>query len=139
MKLKRNFPGYLVDPLQIFKSRGKGKKAYISEKSIIRPTFSYIGNFKISDVVFKQIVEIIADKIPGIHKVLRTRITKTKETNDEIYIYIELVLVYGFNIAESLNNFKVRVKKEIENLTAMNVLGIDIIAKNIYIPEKEDE
>ena len=55
------------------------------------------------------------------------------------YALSSYVLVYGFNISESLNNFKVRVKKEIENLTAMNVLGIDIIAKNIYIPEKEDE
>ena len=138
-EIKKDFSGYLVDPLQIFKSRGKGKRAYISEKSIIRPTFSYIGNFQISDTVFKQIVEIVSEKIEGIHKIIRTRITKTKDINDGIYIYIEVVLVYGYNIAEALNKLKTRVKKDIENLTAMSVLGIDIVAKNIYIPEKEEK
>ena len=40
-EIKKDFSGYLLDPLQIFKSKGKGQQPYISEKSIIRPTFSY--------------------------------------------------------------------------------------------------
>ena len=60
--IKKEFSGYLLDPLQIFKSTGKGKAPYVSEKSIIRPTFSYLGNFKISDTVFKQIIDYIANK-----------------------------------------------------------------------------
>ena len=31
--IKKDFSGYLLDPLQIFKSMGKGKAPYISEKS----------------------------------------------------------------------------------------------------------
>lgn len=133
-EIKKEFSGYLLDPLQIFKYRGKGKKAYMSEKSIIRPTFSYMGNFQISDTVFRQIVEIISEKASGIHKIIKTRISKPKGIDDGVYLYIEVVLVYGFNIADSLNSFKAKIKKEIENLTAMNVLGIDISAKNIYVP-----
>lgn len=53
--IKKDFSGYLLDPLQIFKSKGRDEKPYISEKSIIRPTFSYLGNFTISDNVFRQI------------------------------------------------------------------------------------
>ena len=59
-KIKKDFSGYILDPLQIFKTKGRGKDPYISEKSIIRPTFSYLGNFTISDVVFKQIAEYLA-------------------------------------------------------------------------------
>ena len=44
-ELKKDFSGYLLDPLQIFKSKGMGQKPYISEKTIIRPTFSYMGKF----------------------------------------------------------------------------------------------
>ena len=73
-EIKKDFSGYLLDPLQIFKSKGKGQKPYISEKSIIRPTFSYMGNFTISDSVFRQIAEYQAEKMPEIHKVLRTRV-----------------------------------------------------------------
>ena len=73
-EIKKDFSGYLLDPLQIFKSKGKGKQPYISEKSIIRPTFSYMGNFTISDSVFRQIAEYQAEKMPEIYKVLRTRV-----------------------------------------------------------------
>ena len=44
-EIKKDFSGYLIDPLQIFKSKGTGVKPYISEKSIIRPTFSYLRKF----------------------------------------------------------------------------------------------
>lgn len=44
-EIKKDFSGYILDPLQIFKSKGTGVKPYISEKSIIRPTFSYLRQF----------------------------------------------------------------------------------------------
>ena len=71
-EIKKDFSGYLLDPLQIFKSKGKGQKPYVSEKSIIRPTFSYMGKFTISDVVFRQILEYLAIQTPAIYKVLKT-------------------------------------------------------------------
>ena len=41
------------------------------------------------------------------------------------------------DIKESNNNIEVMAQKEIENLTAMNVISMDIVAKNVYIPNKE--
>lgn len=133
-EIKKDFSGYLLDPLQIFKTKGKGQKPYIAEKSIIRPTFSYLGNFTISDSVFKEIVEYLASKIPEIHKVLKTRIDNPPEGP---IIYMEVSVVYGYNVVEVLTQFKQKAKKEIENLTAMNVQTIDVVAKNIYMPEEQ--
>lgn len=133
-EIKKDFSGYLLDPLQIFKTKGKGQKPYIAEKSIIRPTFSYLGNFTISDSVFKEIVEYLASKMPEIHKVLRTRANNTPEGP---VIYMEVSVVYGYNVVEGLTEFKRRAKKEIENLTAMNVQSIDVVAKSVYIPEEQ--
>ena len=130
-EIKKDFSGYLLDPLQIFKTKGKGQKPYISEKSIIRPTFSYLGNFTISDSVFRQIAEIIADKMPAIHKVLRSRVQNYGEGP---IIYLEVSIVYGYNIQNSLKEFKKNVIEDIDNLTAMNVVKIDIVAKNIAVP-----
>ena len=73
-ELKKDFSGYILDPLQIFKSKGNGAKPYISEKSIIRPTFSYLGNFTISDSVFRQIIQYMANKAPAIYKIAKTRV-----------------------------------------------------------------
>ena len=133
-EIKKDFSGYLLDPLQIFKTKGKGQKPYIAEKSIIRPTFSYMGNFTISDSVFKEIVEYLATKMPEIHKVLRTRANNTPEGP---IIYMEVSVVYGYNVVEGLTELKRRAKKEIENLTAMNVVSIDVVAKSVYMPEEQ--
>ena len=136
-EIKKDFSGYLLDPLQIFKSKGKGKEPYISEKSIIRPTFSYMGNFTISDVVFRQIIECIAETTKSIYKLNRTIIKKHEGATDGIYIYIETTIMYGYNIMEEMQKFKAKIKKEIENLTAMNVLDMDITVKGVYFEEKK--
>ena len=133
-ELKKDFSGYLLDPLQIFKSKGAGQKPYISEKTIIRPTFSYLGNFTISDTVFRQIIEYLANKMPAINRVIRTRVTNSENGTT---IYMEVVVTYGYNIQKSLKEFKEKATREIENLTAMNVDSIEVIAKSVHVPEKE--
>lgn len=135
-EIKKDFSGYILDPLQIFKSKGRNEKPYISEKSIIRPTFSYLGNYTISDGVLKDIIEHLASKVDAIYKIHRTRIEKTTEG---VNIYIEIILVYGFNIMSSLQNFKKKCIKEIENLTAMNVGRVQILAKGIQKQEEQNE
>ena len=134
-EIKKDFSGYLLDPLQIFKSKGKGKQPYISEKSIIRPTFSYMGNFTISDSVFREIAEYQAEKMPEIYKVLRTRVQNYGEGP---LINMEVSVVYGYNVAEGLIEFKRKIVKEIENLTAMNVVRLDVVAKNIVVLGKNE-
>lgn len=130
-EIKKDFSGYILDPLQIFKS--KGGTPYISEKSIIRPTFSYLGKFTISDSVFRQIAERVAKKMPEIYDVSRIR---TQNYGDGISIYLEVIINYGNNIIEVLQNYKARVKKEIEKQTAMNIIKIDLIAKGIHMNEE---
>lgn len=134
-ELKKDFSGYLLDPLQIFKSKGAGQKPYISEKTIIRPTFSYLGKFTISDTVFRQIMEYLAEKMPAIYKVLRTRVSSSDAGPT---IYMEVMVTYGYNMQESLKEFKEKARREIENLTSMNVVSLEVVAKSVYIPEKEE-
>ena len=134
-EIKKDFSGYILDPLQIFKSKGKDAKPYISEKSIIRPTFSYLGNYTISDGVLKDIIAHLAASVDAIYKINRTRIEKTQTG---VKIYIEIILVYGFNIVSSLQSFKKKCIKEIENLTAMNVDEVQILAKGICKPGEEE-
>ena len=129
-EIKKDFSGYLLDPLQIFKTKGKGQKPYISEKSIIRPTFSYMGNFTISDNVFRQIVECLANKLDEVHKILKTRVQKSEAGP---IIYMEIEIVYGYNIIETLKHFRQKAIREIENLTAMNVAEMKVVAKSIFV------
>lgn len=129
-EIKKDFSGFILDPLQIFKIKSGNNKPYISEKSIIRPTFSYLGNFTISDTVFRQIIEYVAQKEPNIHNVLRTRIDNQPEGP---YVYIELSVEYGENVRTIVENFKNKIIKELEKLTTMRVQTIKIVIKEIHI------
>ena len=130
-EIKRDFAGYILDPLQIFKYR-RNNEPYISEKSIIRPTFSYLGKFTISDTVFRQITEYVAKKPEGIHRVSRVRVENSVGATN---IYVEVYVIFGYNIVNVLREFKQKVKKEIERLTTMNVQEVSVLAKGIHMPE----
>ena len=135
-EIKKDFSGYILDPLQIFKFKGKGNNPYMAEKSIIRPTFSYLGNFTISDTVFRQIAEYLAKRSSAIYKVMRTRVESTPEGP---VIYMEVSINYGNNILEALREFKQKIKKEIEILTTMTVKDITIVAKGLLMEENNAE
>ena len=131
-EIKRDFAGYILDPLQIFKYR-RNNEPYISEKSIIRPTFSYLGKFTISDTVFRQITEYMAKKTEGIHRVSKVRVENSVGATN---LYIEVYVIFGYNIVSVLRDFKQKVKKEIERLTTMNVQEVSVVAKGIHMPEE---
>lgn len=134
-EIKRDFAGYILDPLQIFKYR-RNDEPYISEKSIIRPTFSYLGKFTISDTVFRQITEYVAKKNEGIHRVSRVRVENSVGATN---IYVEVYVIFGYNIVNVLREFKQKVKKEIERLTTMNVQEVSVLAKGIHMPENNSK
>ena len=98
-----------------------------------RTTFSYLGKFTISDLVFRQILEYIAVKTPAIYKILRTRV---ENYGEGAKIYVEVTVMYGYNVINGIKDFKDRARKEIEKLTAMNVVELEVVAKNIYVPEE---
>ena len=131
-EIKKDFSGFLLDPLQIFKSKGSGEKPYISEKSIIRPTFSYMGNYTISDTVFRQIIEYIASKTDSITSIIRVRVNKTENGPS---IYVEAEVKYGFNLMTELKKFKEKCIREIERQTTMNVVEMKVIAKKLTLPD----
>lgn len=132
-EIKKDFSGYILDPLQIFK-KGRNKEPYMAEKSIIRPTFSYLGKFTISDTVFRQITEYLAKKSIPIYKVVRAR---AESTNGVLTIYMEVIVNYGYNVFEVLKEFKEKCRKEIVRVTTMEPQEITIVAKGIHLPEED--
>ena len=133
-EIKKDFSGYLLDPLQIFRWKGKGTSPFMTEKSIIRSTYSYLGNYKISDNVLKDIIEYASRDVEGIFKLQRIKI---ETYPDGLVIFIDATVEYGYKLVDILESLKDRVKKDIDRLTAMNVLDIQLTAKGIHIPKNE--
>lgn len=133
-EIKKDFSGYFLDPLQVFRRKGKGSFQLIGEKSVVRPTFSYMGSYTISDYTIYQIVEHVTSKIDGVNKISRFRAENHVEG---IYIEMDLVLVYGCLIRPLLKDVQIKVAEEVEKLTALNIKRLDITAKSLVIDYKK--
>ncbi len=129
-ELKKDFSGFLLDPLQIFKWKGRNSEPVLIEKSLIRPTFSYLGRYSISDNVFKAIVQHVAKGFSAIYKLQRINVDTS---SSGVMIYIDVILEYGVIVRPALADYKVKLKKEIDRLTAMNVIDIVISAKGLHV------
>lgn len=75
LEIKKQFSGYFLDSLKSFGIFNKDELADEihdnSEKTIIRPTYSYLGNYTISDTVINGIISYVVSKIDGVTKVYK--------------------------------------------------------------------
>lgn len=122
LKLKRHFSGYFVDPLRIFRGWGPGKGGF-TEKSVVRPTYSYLGEFKISDKVISDIVELSAEEINDVTGVLRV-LTENKKSGLRITVLVTMKLESrAVEVARQLQQSSAQM---IESMTAFNIKQINV-------------
>ncbi|NLM04695.1 MAG: Asp23/Gls24 family envelope stress response protein [Clostridiales bacterium] len=125
-EIKRDFSGYFLNPLKILKKRGYSHTEDLGEKSVVRPTFSYLGKYSISNRVIQDLIYYAANKVIGVYKVENLDI-KYLETG--IRIYLEVRIIYGNPIIPLMKCLQDQVKYEVEEMTSLNILGIDILVK----------
>jgi uncharacterized alkaline shock family protein YloU len=133
-EIKKDFSGYFLDPLRIFRRKGKGNFQLDDEKSVVRPTFSYLGNYTISDYTIYQIVEYVVINIKGVSKISRFRAENRPEGT---YMEMDLVLVYGCQIRPLIKEIQQKVGDEVEKLTALNIIQINVTVKSLVIEKAE--
>ena len=73
LEIKKQFSGYFLDSLKSFNFFGRDDDSVHdnSEKTIIRPTYSYLGNYTISDNVINAIISHVVSRIDGVSKVFK--------------------------------------------------------------------
>jgi uncharacterized alkaline shock family protein YloU len=121
-EVKRQFSGYFLDPKRSFRSAGY-KRPVTTEKTVVRPTFSYLGRFEISDKVISDIVHLMADATPGVANVLWV----TSQNSDEgLYIRVVLQFEYGCRVRTAALAIQRAVADEVAYMTAFNVLGVEV-------------
>lgn len=129
-EIKQDFSGYFLDPLKIFRRKGKGNFQLDGEKSVVRPTFSYLGSYTISDYTIYQIIEYVVTNISGVSKISRFRAENRPEGT---YMEIDLVLIYGFKIRDLVREIQQKVSEEVERLTALNIKQVNVTVKSLIV------
>jgi uncharacterized alkaline shock family protein YloU len=131
-QLKHEFSGYFLDPLKIFRKISSGKHE-ITEKSVVRPTYSYLGEYIISDRVITDIVTCNAYHIKGMAETTKV---STISSEKGIVIDIDITVQLGVNIINISQKLQKKVKEEVEIMTALNVISVHIHVRNIFKIEK---
>lgn len=126
LEVKKDFSGYFIDSLKIFSK--KGRLSDMVEKTIIRPTFSYLGKYELSKSALVQIISICVSKVERINKVMRVRI---ENNTDGVVIDIDLSVKLITRMDLMVLELQKKLVEEIEYMTGLNVISINITVKNI--------
>ncbi|MEX2356641.1 MAG: Asp23/Gls24 family envelope stress response protein [Thermaerobacterales bacterium] len=136
-EVKRSFSGHLIDPLRfLYRSRRRDGEDLMIEKSMVRPTFSSLGRFLISENVLRAIAERAAGEIEGIGGTVRTRMITQ---SDGLRVDMDLAVQLGNSIPEVLRRVQRRVARMLEHMTALNILSVNVTARKLVTGERSVE
>lgn len=139
MEIKHEFSGYFSEPISRLRSRldrdrqagGPG-----TERTVVRPTFSILGSYSISDEALRHMLELLLGEIPGVAALENCRITK------EVYgvsLDLELALYFGYSAQSLLAEVQARVASSVERYTAINILAVNVRATAVWSERERRE
>ena len=120
LQLKRNFAGYFMDPLRLFRGKDTGAAA---ERTVVRPTYSYMGEYFVDERVLEDIVTCIAYNMPSVGSVIRV----SQDPRPEAFrLSVAVKLNRGFPVWETAETLQNLINEKVELMTAFNVTEVDV-------------
>ena len=131
-QLKKQFSGYFMKPMKILKDFGPGHWRENAEKSVVRPSYSYMGKYNISEKVMTDIVSCVSEDVGGIHQIDMVHVAEKREMRNEgIELEVVIDMDYGWDLPARALQFQSRIAAEIEKMTAFNVNKVDIEVREV--------
>ncbi len=125
LQLKRNFAGYFMDPLRLFRGKDTGAAA---ERTVVRPTYSYMGEYFVDERVIEDIVTCVAYEMPAVGAIIRV----TQDPHPETFkLSVTVRLRRGFPIWETAQELQERINEKVECMTAFNVTEVNVEVRAI--------
>lgn len=130
-EIQKEFSGYFLHPLRYFqKNLDIEEKGTAADKSIVRPTFSYLGDYTISDNVLNSLAIHEAERVDGIVRINNINVRKTSHG---IHMDITATLRYGYDIQRVCRIAQYNIRGVIESLTSINMRRVHILVKALEL------
>ena len=124
MELKRSFAGYFLDTLGLFKGRAHAT----NERTVVRPTYSYYGDYILSEGVISDICRLAAEDDPAINSVVLV----TQDPSPEDYVInVAVKINAGCSLWDDVMKYQQTVNDTVESMTAFNVSEVNIEVRGI--------
>lgn len=133
MEIKHEFSGNFIDPISRLwrrrdRERGVAPVQPDSERTVVRPTFSALGSYSISDEAMGMMTAIIVRGIKGVAELIGFI------AENEVYgviIQLDLALYYGYNAQSVLHDVQQKVSRQLEEYTSINVIAVNVKARRV--------
>ena len=130
-QVRKDFSGFFIDPLRIFRVKGKGRHLETLEKTVVRPTYSYLGKFFISDSTIESIAAYCAQAVPCVSRVQRCSV----HIRDEgITLELDLELIFGEPLHWIMQQVQGKIVDGVGYTTGLNILAVNVSAKRLVMP-----
>lgn len=139
MEVKHEFSGYFLNPFSEIKKRRKFSPSPFlhsdneTEKTVVRPNYSSLGKYSISDEALRSLSQILLKQMEGVAELLNFSLEKDKRG---IRLYLELSLYYGYQAQILMKKIQEYFGKNIEMYTSINVLAVHVRASRLLLKEK---
>ncbi|MBO5363994.1 MAG: Asp23/Gls24 family envelope stress response protein [Clostridia bacterium] len=132
-ELKKQFSGYFIDPLNLlFKKKGQ---TIMEEKTVMRPSYSYLGEYKISPKAISDICTYEAMQFSFIHRVLRMKNDSTPD--GQLILDIDVSMYFPCRVSQKAALVARRIQEAIEEFTSINVRKVNINVKALQMKNAE--
>jgi uncharacterized alkaline shock family protein YloU/adenylate kinase family enzyme len=132
--IEKDFPGYFLDPLKaFFLGKSKASPYRTAEHSIVRPLYSSLGNYYLSENVIEQIAVYVAEQVKGVARAKKTVIVSSK---NGMMMNLDVTLIYGTNIPQVLHEIQKQVKERLEYLTGFQFRHVNVSARRVVLAEE---
>lgn len=128
-ELKKQFSGYFIDPLMVlFKKKGQ---TIMEEKTVMRPAYSYLGEYKISPKAIADICTYEATRFQSVYKVVKVKNTVTPD--GRFMLDIDVVMNFPCRVSDEAEVVSQRIKDAIEEFTGVSVRWAHINVKDLHL------
>lgn len=129
-QIKRDFAGFFVDPLQILRDVADRalELAPSDDRTVVRPTFSYLGKFYISDKVIEDIINCIVGERKKEIVVLKV---SENSKPDDLIINVAVRMRANGHVLKTALDFQNKIKEKVEMMTAFNISEVNIEVKEL--------
>ncbi len=138
MEIKHEFSGYFSDPFsklrqRFDRERGVTPLAPDSDRTVVRPTFSSLGSYSISDEAILDLIKIVLKDVPGFAEVTSF---KTEKQTFGVMISLDLALYYGYDAQKVLETAQQKVGNAVEEFTSITMNGVNVRANRLmHLPK----
>ena len=126
-QLRHQFNGYFIPPVKVLLQEW-GNLREASEKAVVRPTYSYLGEYNISDKVLADIVECIRIQTEDVVEILDMSFIQMTEG---IEVQLTANFKYGATLPIKGRSFQSKVIDTIQNMTSFNVVKFNMEINDI--------